>query len=158
MTVEQQLCKRLADILKELLPGVDVEGNFLPDETDTFKGMDVYQGASIDVVVSTRAYDTFSTHTAELRVDINGELPVESDPDLSATIGLYADIVHLLEDWRGDIASVKRDLTLKDGEDCTIFDPVGLRLDNGDFELDPESKSRTFQLPFTVRGRITKGN
>ncbi len=150
MTVEQQLCKRLADILKELLPDVDVEGNFLPDETDTFKGMDIYRGGRLDVVVGTRKYESYTSLTAEMDVALEGEFPVAEDADLTASLETYERIVGLLETWHGDVAAVKSALTI-DG----VFGPVGLRLSGGVFELDRETKTRVLSQTFTLRGRMS---
>ena len=145
--VEQQLCKRLADVLQERLPGISIDGNWLPSAT-TPKGAEIWRGAKLDVTVGTRSYGEFTAKTAEMQVSLEGEFPVAADPSLDRSVAAYAEVVALLEEWHGDIAAVKRDLTL-DG-----FDPVGLRLAGGTFELDRDTKVRYYSQTFTVRGRI----
>lgn len=145
--VEQQLCKRLADVLQERLPGVSIDGNWLPSAT-TPKGAEIWRGAKLDVNVGTRSYGEFTAKTAEMQVSLEGEFPVAADPSLDRSVAAYAEVVALLEEWHGDIAAVKRDLTL-DG-----FDPVGLRLAGGTFELDRDTKVRYYSQTFTVQGRM----
>ena len=145
--VEQSLCKRLADILQERLPGISIDGNWLPSAT-TPKGADIWRGAKLDVTVGTRSYGEFTAKTAEMQVSLEGELPVAADPSLDRAVAAYAEVVSLLEEWHGSIAAAKRDLTT-DG-----FDPVGLRLAGGTFELDRDTKVRYYSQTFAIRGRI----
>jgi len=146
--IEQQLCKRLADILQERLPGVSIDGNWLPSAT-TPKGAEIWRGAKLDVNVGTRSYGEFTAKTAEMQVSLEGEFPVAADPSLDRSVAAYAAVVALLEEWHGSIAAVKRDLTI-DGD----FYPVGLRLSGGTFELDRDTKVRYYSQTFAVRGRI----
>ena len=145
--VEQELCKRLADILQERLPGISIDGNWLPSAT-TPKGADIWRGAKLDVTVGTRSYGEHTSLTAEMEVRLDGEFPVAADPSLDRSVAAYAKVVALLEEWHGSIAAVKRDLALD------TFDPVGLRLAGGTFELDRETKIRYYSQTFAVRGRI----
>lgn len=145
--VEQQLCKRLADLLQERLPGVSIDGNWLPSATVP-KGAEIWRGAKLDVTVGTRSYGEHTSLVAEMEVRLEGEFPVAADPSLDRAVAAYAAVVALLEEWHGSIAAVKRDLTL-DG-----FDPVGLRLAGGEFELDRETKVRYYSQTFAVRGRV----
>ena len=177
--VEQQLCKRLADLLQERLPGVSIDGNWCPSAT-TPKGADIWRGAKLDVTVGTRSYGEFTSLTAEMEVRLEGEFPVAADPTLDRSVAAYAAVVALIEEWHGSIAAVKRDLTIgSEGvEECgsegvnsptpslthsptpslthspTLFDPVGLRLSGGTFELDRDTKVRYYSQTFAVRGRI----
>ena len=146
--VEQQLCKRLADLLQERLPGVSIDGNWFPSAT-TLKGAEIWRGAKLDVTVGTRSYGEFTAKTAEMQVSLEGEFPVAADPSLDRSVAAYAAVVALIEEWHGSIAAVKRDLTLDD-----TFDPVGLRLAGGTFELDRETKIRYYSQTFAVRGRV----
>ena len=130
--IEQQLCKRLADVLQERLPGISIDGNWLTSAT-TPKGAEIWRGAKLDVTVGTRSY---------------GEFPVSADPSLDRSVAAYAAVVAIIEEWHGSIAAVKRDLSL-DG-----FDPVGLRLSGGTFELDRDTKVRYYSQTFAVRGRV----
>ena len=148
--VEQQLCKRLADLLQGRLPGISIDGNWLPSATVP-KGAEIWRGAKLDVTVGTRSYGEFTSRTAEMEVKLDGEFPVAADPSLDRSVAAYAEVVALLEEWHGDIAAVKRDLSL-DG-----FDPVGLRLSGGTFELDRDTKVRYYSQTFAVRGRIVPG-
>ena len=149
--IEQQLCKRLADLLQERLPGISIDGNWLPSAT-TPKGAEIWRGAKLDVTVGTRSYGEFTSLTAEMEVRLDGEFPVAADPSLDRSVAAYAAVVALLEEWHGSIAAVKRDLSL-DG-----FDPVGLRLAGGTFELDRDTKVRYYSQTFAVRGRIKERN
>lgn len=148
--VEQQLCKRLADILQERLPGISIDGNWLPSAT-TPKGADIWRGAKLDVTVGTRSYGEFTSRTAEMEVHLEGEFPVAADPTLDRSVAAYAAVVALIEEWHGSIAAAKRDLSLDS------FDPVGLRLAGGTFELDRETKVRYYSQTFAVRGRMKGG-
>lgn len=163
--VEQQLCKRLADLLQERLPGISIDGNWLPSAT-TPKGADIWRGAKLDVTVGTRSYGEFTSRTAEMEVQLEGEFPVAADPTLDRSVAAYAEVVALIEEWHGDIAAVKRDLTLHSSDSTlstlhstlsTLFDPVGLRLAGGTFELDRDTKVRYYSQTFAVRGRIVPG-
>ena len=145
--IEQQLCKRLADVLQERLPGISIDGNWLTSAT-TPKGAEIWRGAKLDVTVGTRSYGEFTSLTAEMEVRLEGEFPVAADPSLDRSVAAYAAVVALIEEWHGSIAAVKRDLSL-DG-----FDPVGLRLSGGTFELDRDTKVRYYSQTFAVRGRV----
>ena len=149
--IEQQLCKRLADVLQERLPGISIDGNWLPSAT-TPKGAKIWRGAKLDVNVGTRSYVEFTSLTAEMEVRLEGEFPVASDPSLYRSVAAYAKVVALIEEWHGSIAAVKRDLTLDS------FDPVGLRLAGGTFELDRDTKVRYYSQTFAVRGRTKERN
>lgn len=153
--IEQQLCKRLADVLQERLPGISIDGNWLPSAT-TPKGAEVWRGAKLDVNVGTRSYGEFTSRTAEMEVRLEGEFPVAADPSLDRSVAAYAAVVALIEEWHGDIAAVKRDLTLHSADSTlsTLFDPVGLRLAGGTFELDRDTKVRYYSQTFAVRGRV----
>lgn len=146
---EQQLCKRLADVLQERLPGISIDGNWLPSAT-TPKGAEIWRGAKLDVNVGTRSYGEFTAKTAEMQVSLEGEFPVAADPSLDRSVAAYAEVVALLEEWHGSIAAVKRDLALD------TFDPVGLRLAGGTFELDRDTKVRYYSQSFAIRGRINE--
>ena len=145
--VEQQLCKRLADVLQERLPGISIDGNWLPSAT-TPKGAEIWRGAKLDVNVGTRSYGEFTSLTAEMEVRLEGEFPVAADATLDRSVAAYAEVVALLEEWHGSIAAAKRDLSLDS------FDPVGLRLTGGTFELDRDTKVRYDSQSFVVRGRM----
>ena len=145
--VEQQFCKRLADLLQERLPGVSIDGNWLPSAT-TPKGAEIWRGAKLDVSVGTRSYGEFTAKTAEMQVRLEGEFPVAADPSLDRAVAAYAAVVALIEEWHGSIAAVKRDLSLD------FFDPVGLRLAGGTFELDRDTKVRYYSQTFAVQGRM----
>ena len=149
--VEQQLCKRLADVLQERLPGISIDGNWLPSAT-TPKGAEIWRGAKLDVNVGTRSYGEFTSLTAEMEVQLEGEFPVAADPSLDRSVAAYGEVVALIEEWHGSIAAVKRDLTLDS------FDPVGLRLAGGTFELDRDTKVRYYSQTFAVRGRTKERN
>ena len=147
--IEQEICKRVATAFKAVLPGFDVEGNFLPDETGTFKGMEVYSPGKLIVTVGARSYPAYTSLIATLEVSLECEIPVEADASLERAVAAFGAMTALLEEWHGSLAAVKRDLTVEDG-----FDPVGLRLSGGDFDLDRDDKTRRFSQSFEIKGRI----
>ncbi len=149
--VEQQLCKRLAGVLQDRLPGISIDGNWLPSATPP-KGAEIWRGAKLDVNVGTRSYGEFTSLTAEMEVRLEGEFPVAADQTLDRSVAAYGEVVALIEEWHGSIAAVKRDLALES------FDPVGLRLAGGTFELDRDTKVRYYSQTFAVRGRIKERN
>ena len=143
--VEQELCAKIVGILRARLPDVVVDGNWLPMPT---KGAVDERLSRLDVTVGPRSYGEFTSLTADMEVRLEGAIPVGADTTADRSIAAYSRIVELVEEWHGSIAAVKRDLTL-DG-----FDPVGLRLAGGTFELDRETKARYYSQTFAVRGRI----
>ena len=59
MLVEQELCRKLVDIFREALPGVDVQGNWLPSEDGGFKGEPEIEGSVLEIRVGQRGYPTY---------------------------------------------------------------------------------------------------
>ena len=147
--VEQELCKRLAKVFEDLLPGISVSGNWLPAGRSSIKGAEPWRGAKLDVTVGTRSYGEYTSLTAEMQVTLEGEFPVAADPTLDRSVAAYAAIVGRLEEWHGSMAAVKRDLSL-DG----LYVPVGLQLAGGEFELDEDTKARRYSQTFALRGRV----
>ena len=143
--VEQELCTKIVRILQERLPDVVVDGNWLPMPT---KGAVDGRLSRLDVTVGPRSYGEFTSLTAEMAVMLEGTIPVGADTTADRSIAAYSRIVELVEEWHGSIAAVKRDLALDS------FDPVGLRLDGGTFELDRDTKVRHYSQTFAVRGRV----
>ena len=165
--IEQEICKRVATAFKAVLPGFDVEGNFLPDETGTFKGMEVYSPGKLIVTVGARSYPAYTTLIATVRVELECEIPVEADASLERALAAFGAATALLEEWHGNLAAVKRDIGITPGgagESGQVtpggagesggFDPVGLRLSGGDFDLDRDDKTRRFSQSFEIKGRI----
>lgn len=106
----------------------------------------------VDVRVSSRRYEAYTTAVATVAVEIFCHVDFNSRVMRVKPEDAYLDIVGLLEDWHGSVASVKRDLGSEH------FDPVGMRLDGGgDWNIDRETKALDFAVPFTVRGRVKKG-
>lgn len=162
MLVEQLICRKLVDIFREALPHVEVEGNWLPSEDGGFKGEPDVEGSVIHVRVGQRGYTSYTNKVAEFRVEIEGEIRVEEDTDMTGTFVACAKLLAILSGWQDDIAAVKRDLTVSRPEDAPdasarpcAFDPVGYLLGtDGDLDIEPETLTRKFNHSFTLKGRI----
>ena len=149
--VEQEICKRLAEVFQRALPDVSVGGNWLPSGSSAIKGAEPWRGAKLDISVGTRSYDKYTSLTCEMQVDLEGEFPVASDPTLDRSVAAYAAVAAVLDEWHGSISAVKRDLAV---EGC--FDPVGLQAAGGVFELDRDTKVRHYSQTFALRGRVAR--
>ena len=175
MLVEQELCRKLVDIFRDALPGVDVEGNWLPSEDGGFKGEADISGSVLHIRVSPRSYDSFTDKIAEFKVELEGTIRVEEDNDGSGTFVCCGKLLSVLSGWQDDICQVKSDLTVKseelrvrsDGDSTTLnsqlsthnhlFDPVGFRMDpNGDLDIENDTLTRKYNQSFTLKGRISK--
>ena len=173
MLVEQELCRKLVDIFKDALPGVDVDGNWLPSEDGGFKGAADISGSVLHIRVSPRSYDSFTDKIAEFKVELEGTIRVEEDTDGSGTFICCGKLLSVLSGWQDDIVQVKRDLSVPlasclvpDANDAqntehksqgTIFTPVGFRMDpNGDLDIDQDTLARKYNQSFTLKGRISK--
>ena len=172
MLVEQKLCRKLVDIFREALPGVDVQGNWLPSEDGGFKGEPEIEGSVLEVRVGQRGYTSYTNRIAEIRVELEGTIRVEEDTDMNGTFVCCGKILGILSGWQDDIGQVKKDLTLFDCSDCsdcvieidqstnpnnrTIrFDPVGYLLGtDGDLDIEKETLTRKYNQSFTIKGRI----
>lgn len=107
----------------------------------------------VDVRVRSRRYEQFSTAVATVEITLSGRVDGNSRVMRVRPEDAYLEIVGLLEDWHGSIADVK------DALGSEFFDPVGMRLDGGgEWDIDSETKALYFTLPFTVKGRVKKGN
>ena len=159
MLVEQELCRKLVDIFAAALPGVDVQGNWLPADDGGFKGEPDVEGSILKVRVSQRSYDSYTDKIAEFKVELEGSIRVEEDTDMTGTFVCCAKILSILTGWQNNIAAVKRDLTVKpttnNQQPTTIFDPVGYRMDpGGDLDIENETLTRKYNQSFTLKGRI----
>ena len=161
MLVEQELCRKLVDIFREALPGVEVEGNWLPSEDGGFKGEPDVEGSVLKVRVGQRGYTSYTNKVAEFKVDIEGAIRVEEDTDMTGTFVACGKILGILSGWQDDIAAVKRDLTVvpepstNHQAPSTSFDPVGYLLGtDGDLDIETETLTRKFNHSFTLKGRI----
>ena len=152
MLVEQGICRKLVDIFREALPGVDVQGNWLPSEDGGFKGEPDISGSVLHIRVSPRSFDSFTDKIAEFKVELEGTIRVEEDTDMSGTFICCGKLLSVLSGWQDDIAAVKRDLSV----DCH-FNPVGFRMDpNGDLDIENDTLTRKYNQSFTLKGRISK--
>lgn len=151
MFVEQKLCRKLVDIFTQVLPGVEIEGNWLPSEDGGFKGEDEISGSSLRVRVSSRGFESFTSAVCTFRVELEGRFRVEDDTDGHGTFVCCSKLLDALTGWQGNITTVKRDLCFPE------FDPVGYRLDpNGDLDIERDTLTRNYTLSFTLKGRITR--
>lgn len=171
MLVEQELCRKLVDIFKDALPGVDVEGNLLPSEDGGFKGTPDTEGSVLHIRVGMRGYTSFTDKVAEIGVELEGSIRVEADTDGSCTFICCGKLLSVLSGWQDDIGQVKHDLAVK-SEECKVnsddsslstlnskllFDPVGFRMDpNGDLDIENDTLTRKYNQSFTLKGRISK--
>ena len=150
MLVEQELCRKLVAIFRKALPGVDVQGNWLPADDGGFKGEPDVEGSVLKVRVSQRSYDSYTDRIAEFKVELEGTIRVEEDTDMTGTFVCCGKLLTVLSGWQNDIAAVKRDLTIEGH-----FDPVGYRMDpNGDLDIENETLTRKYNQSFTLKGRI----
>lgn len=152
MLVEQELCRKLVDIFSEALPGVDVEGNWLPSDDGGFKGEANISGSVLHIRVSPRSYDSFTDKIAEFKVELEGSIRVAEDTDGSGTFICCGKFLSVLFGWQDDIVAVKRDLSVEGH-----FNPVGFRMDpDGDLDIEKETLTRKYNQSFTLKGRISK--
>ena len=147
---ERTLCRKLVHILRERLPGIAVEGTWLSESNNIVKGAaNPNSSARVDVNVGTRAYGGFSSRVTEIKVRIEGRFAAPIDKDAQKAADAYGTLTDgILERWQADIQAVKSDLTLED------FEPVGFRLDGGDWETDADD--RFFTQSFTLKGILKK--
>jgi len=107
----------------------------------------------VDVTVASRSYEHFTSSVATVGIGISGRVDFQSRIRRVKPDDVYLDVVGILEEWQGSIAAVK------DALGSQHFDPVGLRLDGGgEWGINPQTKAFEFTVPFTVKGRVKKGN
>lgn len=152
MLVEQELCRKLVDILKDRLPDVEVDGNWLPEDDGGIKGTPDTEGSVLHVRVGMRGYTSFTDKVAEIGVELEGSIRSADDADGNSTFVCCSKILSLLSGWQDDIQAVKRDLSI-DGH----FNPYGYRLEpNGTLDIEEETLIRKYNQSFTLKGRISK--
>lgn len=152
--IEGRIAERVMDAMRKL-PALESFAIYANWGEDNGSGLEDEDGrvepCCIDIKADPRAYDGFTSTVAEVKVTLDGRVDFAGrGGDVPETV--YLALVGLLEEWHHSIAAVKRDL----GTDN--FDPVGLRLDGGEWERDRVTGARYFAQSFTVRGRISKGN
>jgi hypothetical protein len=149
--VEQRLCRRIAAALREAVPDAAVEGNWLAETSGLVKGgaKMAERGARFDVDVSPRGYETYSGVVAEMRVDVEGVFSAAFDADLGRSVAAYAAVAALLGLWHRDLRAAKSALA-DEG-----FAVTGMRLDQGEWEIDRETRERRYSQSFYVRGVIS---
>ena len=162
MLVEQELCRKLVDIFREALPGVDVQGNWLPSDNGGFKGEPEIEGSVLEIRVGQRGYTSYTNKVAEFKVELEGSIRVEEDTDMSGTFVCCGKILEILSGWQDDISAVKRDLSIPrpdvapgaSARPCA-FDPVGYLMGtDGDLDIEKENLTRKYTQSFTIKGRI----
>jgi len=153
MNVEIELCVNLSTVFQSLLPGLEIEGNWAVDES-YLKGVDTATTEKLEINVSPRKYDGYTSRMAEFSVSLEGEFSLADDASFARTTEVYELMVGKLDEWHGDITAVKRDLSVSEGNGCR-FDPVGFRLDGGNVEIDRDTKTRHITQQFTIKGRIS---
>jgi len=154
MNIETEICGELSRVFQTLLPGLEVEGNWLVDD-DFLKGVESGKTEKMEISVSPRKYDGYTSRVAEFAVTIDTTFSLADDADLIRTVEAYELIVGKLEQWHADISAVKSDLYFNNEIEHIGFDPVGFKIDGGNFDIDRETKTRHLTQQFTIKGRIT---
>ena len=106
----------------------------------------------IDVYARPRRHEEYTTLTATVDIEITGRVDFNNRVMRVHPEDAYLEIVGLMEDWHESIAAMKNALGSE------YFDPVGMRLDGGGEWDIGEGKAQNFTIPFTVKGRVKKGN
>ena len=154
MPIEAELCKRLADILKDLFTesGIEIEtdGNWLID-AGGFKDVDeTGAGSKLYVTVLPRSYPEYTAKTAEMDVRIEANFRHDDAPDGAKAVACYGKLIGLLGLWHDDFAAMKTALRLDN------FDPCGLRLSGGQWNRETDPLGWSLDQSFTIKGRIKR--
>ena len=154
MPIEYELCKRLAQIMKDLFTeaGIKMEvgGNWLVDE-DGFKDVDeTGAGSKLFVTVSPRSYPEYTAKTAEMDVKLEADIRHDDSFDGAKVVALYGKLIDLLDLWHDDFEEMKKALKLYN------FDPCGLRLSGGQWNRETDPLGWSLDQSFTIKGRIKR--
>ena len=178
MHIEEQLCKRLVDILKGIFTDagleIEVDGNWLVDEFGGFKDVDsTGAGSKVYVTVSPRSYPEYTAKTAEMDVKLEADIRHDDSFDGRKVNEAYAKLIDLLDLWHDNFGEMKKSLVLVGSRSrtadvdnstvgleptttTTIFDPCGLRLSGGQWDRTSDPKGWSLDQSFTIKGRINK--
>ena len=154
MPIEYELCKRLAEILKDLFTEagieIEVDGNLLVD-ADGFKDVDdTGAGSKLYVTVSPRSYPEYTAKTAEMDVKLEADIRHDDSTDGAKVVECYGRLIDLLDLWHDDFAAMKAELSI-DG-----FSPCGLRLSGGQWNRESDPLGWSLDQTFTIKGRLSR--
>ena len=155
MSIEEQLCKRLKDILNGIFTEarieIEVDGNWIVDEFGGFKDVDsTGAGSKVYVKVMPRSYPEYTAKTAEMEVRIEADFRQDDCPDGRKVNAAYAKLIGLLDLWHDDFEEMKKALKLEN------FDPCGLRLSGGQWDRTSGPTGWSLDQSFTIKGRIKR--
>ena len=165
MHIEEQLCKRLADILKNLFTEagleIEVDGNWLVDEDGGFKDVDeTGAGSKCYVKVMPRSYPEYTAKTAEMECRIEADFRHDDCPDGRKVNAAYAKLIDLLDLWHDDFEEMKKALSINSSlstlNSSLSFDPCGLRLSGGQWDRTSDPLGWSLDQTFTIKGRIKR--
>lgn len=167
MHIEEQLCKRLVDILKGIFTDagleIEVDGNWLVDEFGGFKDVDsTGAGSKVYVTVSPRSYPEYTAKTAEMDVKLEADIRHDDSFDGRKVNAAYAKLIDLLDLWHDDFDAMKSSLSIQqtNNQQPTTnnysFDPCGLRLSGGQWDRTSDPKGWSLDQSFTIKGRIKR--
>ena len=165
MHIEEQLCKRLVDILKGIFTDagleIEVDGNWLVDEFGGFKDVDsTGAGSKVYVKVMPRYYPEYTAKTAEMDVKLEADFRHDDCPDGAKVNAAYAKLIDLLDLWHDDFGEMKKALAIKSTPTPTTytysFDPCGLRLSGGQWDRTSDPLGWSLDQSFTIKGRIKR--
>ena len=155
MHIEEQLCKRLKDILNGIFTEagieIEVDGNWLVDEFGGFKDVDsTGAGSKVYVKVMPRSYPEYTAKTAEMEVRIEADFRQDDSTDGLKVNAAYAKLIGLLDLWHDDFEDMKKALKLDN------FDPCGLRLSGGQWDRTSDPTGWSLDQSFIINGRIKR--
>ena len=165
MHIEEQLCKRLVDILKGIFTDagleIEVDGNWLVDEFGGFKDVDsTGAGSKLYVTVSPRSYPEYTAKTAEMDVKLEADIRHDDSFDGRKVNAAYAKLIDLLDLWHDDFEEMKKALAIQSTPTPSTysysFDPCGLRLSGGQWDRTSDPKGWSLDQSFTIKGRIKR--
>ena len=163
MHIEEQLCKRLVDILKGIFTDagleIEVDGNWLVDEFGGFKDVDsTGAGSKVYVKVMPRSYPAYTAKTAEMDVKIEADFRHDDCPDGAKVNAAYAKLIDLLDLWHDDFGEMKKALAIQYTHTTYTysFDPCGLRLSGGQWDRTSDPLGWSLDQSFTIKGRIKR--
>ena len=167
MHIEEQLCKRLKDILNGIFTEagieIEVDGNWIVDEYGGFKDVDsTGAGSKVYVKVMPRSYPEYTAKTAEMEVRIEADFRQDDSTDGRKVNAAYAKLIGLLDLWHDDFEAMKSALSIQqtNNQQPTTnnysFDPCGLRLSGGQWDRTSDPTGWSLDQSFTIKGRIKR--
>ena len=155
MHIEEQLCKRIVDILNGIFTEagleIEVDGNWFVDESGGFKDVDsTGAGSRVYVKVMPRSYPEYTAKTAEMECRIEADFRHYDCPDGAKVNAAYAKLIDLLDLWHDNFNEMKTALKLDN------FDPCGLRLSGGQWDRTTDPLGWSLDQSFTIKGRIKR--